>query len=431
MKKGNNTEHIISAINSAQIDMTDKLNFTNPEAKKEFLSNHNLTAPMFCYGKLDESQLLRNIESLEQLLVQKPSFDFKTNNLIELLIEDTLDMNHFVLACLQFNQSHDNDIAEKHRKYNQKLFGLPDKKEYLDILSQTFEQIDTVTLNSEQRKEYNELIAMFPELPNKHNQTFIPSEELITELHRKASEFYAPFLRHIPEGDTFSQEDICYVCRTILSEEFDGADEKWKVVFDKDRSFACVDQINRRIVFPGSRNQPFYSRDKFISLIAHEVGVHFLRELIFDDLAITPLRTGLPGYEMIDEGIAKVMEQVITGRYEPSGFIHYISIGLANFYHLSFREIFEIQKRLQHLANGMSEGSVFDSVRRALRGTNVLPNNKDLVYYNGATKIWKYVSNNIDSPYLFDDLLLSGKIDIFNISHQRIIYELKVCGVDW
>ena len=295
----------------------------------------------------------------------------------------------------------------------------------MNILSYMLGKIDTSTLNSEDKRLYEKLMYMLPELPDKGYMLSAPDREVFNEFRRLALDFYEPLLRHIPDGETFGMEDICGVCREILSSELGGAAEKWQVVYARERSFASVDQNERKLIFPGSRNIPYYTRKKFISLIIHELGVHFLRELTYDDVAIEPMRTGLPGYEAIDEGIAKVMEQAVTDSYEPSGLIHYISIGLANFYNLSFREIFEIQKCLQKLANGLGEGSVYDSVRRALRGTNVLPNNKDLVYYNGAELIWKYIAENIDSPCLFEDLLLSGKTNIFDQGHQRIVYELK------
>ncbi len=119
------------------------------------------------------------------------------------------------------------------------------------------------------------------------------------------------------------------------------------------------------------------------------------------------------------------MEQAITCRFEHSGLYHYISIGLAVFYGLGFRDIYEIQRRIYRLVGAGPEGAAYDSVRRSLRGTNKLPNCKDLVYYNGTAKIWKYISDNIDSPFLFDDLLLSGKTNIFDPEHRRIIYQLK------
>lgn len=418
---------LIDKINETQINIIEMLNNTNADAKEEFLKKSELAMPVCIYDNLDVEKVRKNLEILDSVSLDDIALSLKSKELFGIVFNNSVYSNSFVLANFEFNNfvGDRNKIAERHRKYNELLFGKPEKSTYMNILSYMLGKIDTSTLNSEDKRLYEELMYMLPELPDKDYMLSAPDREVFNEFRRLALDFYEPLLRHIPDGDTFGMEDICGVCREILSSELGGAAEKWQVVYARERSFASVDQNERKLIFPGSRNIPYYTRKKFISLIIHELGVHFLRELTYDDVAIEPMRTGLPGYEAIDEGIAKVMEQAVTDSYEPSGLIHYISIGLANFYKLSFREIFEIQKRLQKLANGLGEGSVYDSVRRALRGTNVLPNNKDLVYYNGAELIWKYIAENIDSPCLFEDLLLSGKTNIFDQGHQRIVYELK------
>ena len=432
MNKTNIALELIDRINDTQINIMEMLNNTNAEAKEQFLNDTELNMPVCSYDKLDADKVRRNLEILDHISTEDINLSRKSKELFRMVIDNSVYCNSFALANFEFNNTAGDrsKIAERHKKYNELLFGSPEKDTYMDILSYTIGKIDIDALNSEDKRLYEELMYMLPELPDKGCKLSAPDKEVFSEFRRRALDFYEPLLRHIPDGETFGMEDICGVCREILSAELGGAAEKWQVVYEKERSFASVDQNARRLIFPGRRNIPYYTRKKFISLIIHELGVHFLRELTYDDIAIEPLRTGLPGYEAIDEGIAKAMEQAVTDSYEPSGLIHYISIGLANFYSLSFREIFEIQKRLQKLANGIGEGSVYDSVRRALRGTNVLPNNKDLVYYNGADKVWRYITENIDSPSLFDDLLLSGKTDIFDPKHRSIVYELKT-GCDF
>ena len=161
-------------------------------------------------------------------------------------------------------------------------------------------------------------------------------------------------------------------------------------------------------------------------LIIHEVGVHFLRELPFDNIGIEPLRIGLRGYETIEEGIATAISQAAVNKYNYSGLRHYITVGLAFFYSLPFRSVYEIQKRLQFLYDGSSAGVSYDSVNRAFRGTYYLLNCKDLAYYNGSRKIWQFIEENIDSPSLFTDLLFSGKIDNFNDKQREIIREIRL-----
>lgn len=415
---------IFKILNDTQIDVIEMLNDTNTEAKQQFMNDPSAPVPASRYDKLEPEKLVQSIKALEKLTAELPSHTDSTSLLIKLLAEDSLARNRLAYASFRFNSGESSSEAE-HRELNARIYGMPDKEVYMDILSHLLKVIRPEDMQSREAEDYSRLTELLPELPEDGRDLYTPSQELFSRVHDAALEFYAPFLRHIPEGDTFGMQDICRISEEILTAELGGAASRWSVVFDRDRAYACVDQLARTIRFPGKRNVPAYTREKLISLIIHEVGVHVLRELVYDDITIEPLRTGLPGYEEIDEGIAKVMEQAVTGRFEHSGLYHHVSIGLAVFYGLGFREIYEIQRRIFRLA-GLTEGAAYDSVQRALRGTNRLPNCKDLVYFNGTLKIWDHIAANIDSPTLFDDLLLSGKTNIFDPDHRRLIYHLKV-----
>ena len=176
---------------------------------------------------------------------------------------------------------------------------------------------------------------------------------------------------------------------------------------------------------PSDRIPNTYTRLSLVNIITHELGVHVLRAMPYQNMRIHAFSRGLPGYETIDEGIAKLMEQGVSGIYQESGIVHYITVGLSYFFRMNFRQIFEIQKRLQKLAGGTSEIVCYNSVQRAFRGTTALPVHKDLVYYNGAVQVWKYVEQHVDDPQLFDTLLLSAKTDIFNPAQMQLVYEAK------
>ena len=421
MLKDKEVNNIFKILNDTQVDIIELLNDTDPVAKQIFLDDSSLDVPASRYNNLDPSKLEQNIKELTQVLSNIHGSESDKELLIRLLTEDSLDRNKFALANYRFNNG-DISAEIQHNQLNEKIYVMPDKNVFMDILSYLLEKC------RKQNKDegmYYELIKLLPELPESGRNLYIPSQQLLNNLHCAATEFYAPFLRYSPDKEVFDMKDICLITEEILANELGGAAHRWKIVYDKDRSYASVDQQYRRIFFPGKRNIPYYTHEKITTLLIHEIGVHVLRELVFDDISVELLRTGLPGYEEIDEGIAKVMEQAITCRFEHSGLYHYISIGLAVFYGLGFRDIYEIQRRIYRLVGAGPEGAAYDSVRRSLRGTNKLPNCKDLVYYNGTAKIWKYISDNIDSPFLFDDLLLSGKTNIFDPEHRRIIYQLK------
>ncbi|MBR2994592.1 DUF1704 domain-containing protein [Candidatus Saccharibacteria bacterium] len=177
-----------------------------------------------------------------------------------------------------------------------------------------------------------------------------------------------------------------------------------------------------------------------LGTIAHELCTHAYRALVYEEHPIAAFSHELPGNEEIDEGIAKCCEQAVAGKYSDSGIEHYINIGLANFKGKNFREIFEIQQKLLYLQKCKpdetpeakaarfheKDSAIFSRTTRCFRGTGELPNNKDLVYYNGANRVWKYIEDHIDDPDLLDSLFLSGKSDIFDPDQRRLVYESKV-----
>jgi len=55
---------------------------------------------------------------------------------------------------------------------------------------------------------------------------------------------------------------------------------------------------------------------------------------------------------------------------------------------------------------------------------------KDLAYFNGSVKAWKYIEENIDNPMLFDNLFLSGKVDATDRDQMYLSYEEKSGGMD-
>ena len=423
-----NFNKITQVLNRTQIDVLDCLINTYPNAKSIFMADDSLPIPPFELGQIDYSVIKQNINDLSSIIMDISDMSDWQRSLFTDSINLSLEKNNYVLANLEYNAASESEksvIAKRFIELQEILFGAPDKSTYLSILGYMLTNITERQLNDEDNSIYEELLQLLPEIPNKTNKLFYPSQELQDKLHDRVKSFYEPFLRHIPDKEIFELNEAYHIANEILNEEFSKIKSNWRIMYDEDYSTAYVDQIKREIHFPGKRNEPHYTKDSITELIIHEVGVHFLRELPFDNIEIEPLRIGLRGYVTVEEGIATVLSQAAVNKFKYSGLRHYVTIGLAYFYNLSFREVYEIQKRLQYLFDGASFGTSYDSVNRAFRGTYQLVNCKDLAYFIGNQKIWHFIEENIDSPSLFDDLLLSGKIDIFNEEQQKIIKAIK------
>lgn len=428
MSKQLGSIEIIDVLNQTQIDVLDSIKNTYPNAKSIFLSDGSLEVPPFELGQTNISMVKQNISELSTIVINSSEMPAWQVSLLKDSVNLSLEKNLFVLSTLEYNAASESEkpqIAKRFDEYQKKLFGVPDKDTYLCILSYMLSCIASKQLSSDDNRMYEELLHLLPETPSENHKLYYPSQELRDRLHARVKSFYEPFLKHIPNKEIFELKEAYQIATEILNEEFPKTKGNWKIVYDEDYSTAYVDQLKREIHFPGNRNESHYTKESITKLIIHEVGVHFLRELPFDKIEIEPIRIGLRGYATIEEGIANVLSQAAVNDYSYSGLRHYITIGLAYFCNLSFREVYEIQKRLQYLYDGSSVGLSYDSVNRAFRGTYQLVNCKDLAYFVGAQKVWQFIEDNIDSPTLIDELLFSGKIDIFNEEQQEIIKAVK------
>ena len=161
-------------------------------------------------------------------------------------------------------------------------------------------------------------------------------------------------------------------------------------------------------------------------MFAHEIGVHILRSIPYQNCKIKAFSTGIPGYLGFEEGLANAVQHSILHEKTSSGHLHYVTLGLAAFYHMNFRQVYEIQWRIQKLLGNANKQQCFDSVQRGFRGTGYLMNSKDLAYFVGYKKAWEFIADNIDSCSLMDDLLGLGKIDVTDVFWRNATHKAKL-----
>ncbi len=431
---------IVRIMNETDIDVIDVLNNTNPGAKDEFLANNELLKPRNSYGHMDIRQIEKNIDAIISLQNELESLEIteKKRTMAAVSLEYNLKKNRFVYANYLYNHSA-SDSREKavkeHQKTNAALYGEPNGDIFWAALGDKLSAIPVRSLSKEDKVMYGELLEMIGPLLDSANGIFRPKEETIDWFSYVIEQFYAGFLSHIPPGrQSFSIEDACAITNEIISSELgeDTAADRcgdltgWKAVVIPDGAVASTECRQKKIYFPGKRSRGAYTREELKAIIIHELGVHALRALPYEDCEIKAFSQGLPGYEAFEEGVAKAADQAVNHQYEDIGLLHYISIGLASILGKNFREVYEIQLRLEHLTGGEPAGRCFDSVQRTFRGTGDLPNHKDLIYYNGVVQVWKYIERHLYDTELMEHLFLCGKSCIVNKMHERMIYEVRV-----
>ncbi len=451
MARGLDWAVIVRIMNETDIDVIEVLNNTNPDAKEEFLTNKELSKPHNIYGQLDIKQVEQNIDTIISLQKELELYKIpeKKRLLADLVLESNLKKNRFVQANYLYTHSSPDGreaAAREHKKANIALYGEPDEDVFWSVLGEKLSAIPVDSLSKEDKIMYDELLEMLGPLHTAKGRVFRPGKETMDWFSYVLEQFYAGFLAHIPQKQqVFSIEEACAITNEIIASELGevpgadispmGADiapdldpAEWKATVIPTGAVASVDCKYKTIKFPGRRSRGAYTREELIAIIIHELGVHALRSLVYEDCEMKAFSLGLPGYEAFEEGVAKAADQAINHKYEDFGLLHYVSIGLATFLGKNFREAFEIQVRIEYLVGGEPAGRCFDSVQRTFRGTGELPNHKDLIYYNGATQVWKYIEEHLDDVELMDQLFLSGKTNMNDKRHERMIYEVRVGG---
>lgn len=427
---------IAGDIASTDVTVYERLNASNDAAAKdEFLKNPNLTHPNNEYGNLDSNEVKDNLEALSiiKTKIEQAPLSEQQKYLLQILYTDCYKKNDFLLANIEYNNASTlekkQEAAEHHREANEALYGKADEDTFYTLLREKLATIDADSLSPEDKTKYDKLLNDIGPLKEVANSRFRPKPETVQRFGEYVREFFKGFLKHIPaDQEEFTGSDMAEIVNEIITEELSDEPNSetmpYQAIVSSSASNASANHETRQIIFSDRKTYP---RNKAAAIIVHELGTHVLRAIPYVGQDIASFSTGFPNNETFDEGVAKCVEQALAGKYTDSGIDHYINIGLATFMGKNFREVYDIQHTINDLG-GKSSKTLLNSVQRCFRGTGELVNNKDLAYYNGSEMVWKYIENHIDDPELFDNLFLTGKLDITNPEHERISYEKRTKG---
>jgi hypothetical protein len=418
---------------------------TNAAEQKEAFLSGDVRNPNHVYGKLDAIDFESNRQKIakigEKLYVHADTPD-KYVGVYQQFIQNYIDKTNFMeLAHIVKNTDSDEEKAKASADYMKlsiEVYGEPDETTYQSLIGEKIAKIKKKNLSEAGEKIRNELFELIdPNVPEK-TERFKPSQETIDWLHDIADSedsLYGAMLDHVPDQDTFKDEDIKSVFEKIIDQEFELLAKKpedegslWQVVIEDAQSIN-VKAAEKKIVIPKGReiNEPTMR-----ALVAHEIGVHFLRSVMGEQTDLAPLKWGLSDYYDTEEGLGAVMEQAVMGEYKEAGIDHYITAGLAQFEGKDFRDIFETKWRLSLLSTtkgdpteddiAKAKSAAYGATMRIMRGTDELPWFKDLSYYNGAAEVWKHLESirGDDTEFM---LVLLGKANAGNKDHRRILLE--------
>lgn len=415
------------------------------EQKKLFLSGE-IRNPDHEYTKLAAIDFATNRQKISEIgerLVSHPETQDKYTGVYQQFIQNYLDKTRFMELANAFNNAETIEEREtaknNYMQLNIELYGEPDLATYQSLIGEKITMIQSRDLSDDDQNIRDELFAMIGDIGNGKAERFKPSEKTIDWLHDitvSEESLYGSLLEHVPEKELFSDTEIQAIFETIITKEFnlelgmssDDDGKLWQVVVEDAQSIN-VKAADKKIIIPIGREVDLSTMK---TLVAHEIGVHFLRSVMGEQTDLAPLKWGLSNYYDTEEGLGMVMEQAVAGTYQEAGVSHYITAGLALHGGKDFRDIFEINWRLKVLSrtnNDPTEETIdkakitaYGSTMRIMRGTDELPWFKDLSYYNGATEVWKHLESiqGDDTEFM---LVLLGKANSADAKHRRTLLE--------
>jgi hypothetical protein len=422
-------------------------NDNNLEAKSDFLNNESLRKPNNQYDNSGLDLVDKNINDLIDLgeATKNSSVNSKLKSIYIDQIDSNLQVYSFYKAMIDYRQANSveikNQTAKEFMALNASIYGEPDELTYRSLLYDKFNQINVSKLDSDAQCVYRNLQSEISPIDT-HVRAFWPQPQTVDFMQKTVESLYCNLLEAVPQKDMFSIKEVTDVFRDILDNRFGLVDDKdkWQVILDDSHKNITVSNEEKKVFMPTDRSD--MKREALVGLIVHEIGTHIMREVIGEESGVGLLSLGASGYLDSEEGIARVFEEAINGKYKKAGVDHYITTGLAYFDLKDFRQIFDVKWQLGALikASKTETGSITDAIKTAaintayketqrnLRGTDELPRFKDLAYYNGSVKVWQYVESHIDDPQLIDNLLLNGKINLFDHGQAQIAYEAHVGG---
>lgn len=412
---------------------------SNAKEQKELFIVGDVEIPQHLYPKLDvEEAVIDEIETIGHEITTDPSLDKKHVQVYKEFVDRYVKKTRMMQAMYAVKTAETDDARERAQQafmeLNIELYGAPDRDTYSSLLSEKISKLGEKNLTGKAQALFDELRELLPRNYEESGEVtrFKPSDETIEWMHSAVETLYGPMLAHIPEGETFDVHQVRDIFSIILSEEFGESASDWRVDIEEAKSIN-VKAAEKRIVIPVDRGE--LKRALVEKLVVHEIGVHVLRAITGEQTDVSPLRSGLSEYYDSEEGLGKVMEQALDGKFVEAGVDHYITAGAAYFDHMNFRDAYELKWRLKTLedlaeddeltteAINKAKQAAYGGVMRIYRGTDELPWFKDLAYYNGTAETWKFLEEIRGDDFRLT-LLMMGKMNTSD-AHLKTVLESR------
>lgn len=402
--------------------------------QKELFLSKEIRNPQLDYPKLDAEVLYAHKKKLELFLheIEGTETDQLVKEVYVHKIREKIQEINLLLAA-------HSGIQEQILDLSISLYGKPRK----DIFEYTINRLRKETQTH--AKSPNSIIAdaafeldrELAELTHgfKTSLTLIslPSKKTVEKVKQATFHEFQEVIEEISDKTEFHAEDIeKYFKKALKVLKM----HNWKTVIDDDSTSIHVDQEHSTIVVPQTR---VLNSSDLQGLILHEICTHALRRTNGNKSSLLLLGLGLSKYDVGDEGIATVREQLVEQEIEDFARMErHISISLAiglDGKKRDFREVFEITKKIllfRNLIRGNNfetalfnaESLAWGTCVRTFRGSDCKTPGvcltKDIIYQEGNIGIWELLSENQDELVRFN----VGKYNPLNPSHIEILEKI-------
>lgn len=398
------------------------------------------------YSQLDSidfDQKDSDYQQMSEAVRANPLIPPKQHHIYEAYIARNRKVNRLMSMASAYRQAtapaQKEIIARTYQALNVELYGEPKLEFAQSMVHEVLAETDAIE-DGQLQSIRQEFIARLPdEFKRSPTEDISLKPDASTQRTAQliAESIYAPLLKHADEliGQAASEKGqaigdlrlgptaLAAIFQTVIDREF--LESGWRVMV-KPANAVKVDPSTKIITVPEKRAP--VSADKARGLVVHELGVHMLRSIIGEGSDLIPMQLGFAESSDAEEGLAKVMETVISGEETRPGYQYYLTLSLLNRGY-NFAEAFEVMWRYKVLDAYLEKAAditpafvnsqkkaAFKFMFRTVRGTNDLPFHKDLVYFDGPRKIWDYIARHESDPDLVN-ILYIGKIDPTNSQH--------------
>ena len=424
---------LIDEISSCRINYVKYLRPSNEAgARDEFLKDARLKYPHYEYDIINEKALGKKRAHIKELIDEVKTRKDLSEDLKITFLKDLGQSWYFtelLSAAHDYNAGVEKACAQKRfERASDAALGRMHDDTFWSLLRERVAVINANKLNADNYVIYHEMLALIGVMGRNRKRHYVPSSYLVRKFGRKIRDLFDGIAQYIPKDrDSFTPQDGADIINEIIKKEL-----KIPYVAEVDENLltASMHVSERKIVLPGGRTEQ-YTRIELEKLIVHELGVHTIRAASAEsgDLPVSAFSKTGAYSRLTEEGLAKVCEQAIDGKYDDICTVRYLAIGLAQVCGKNFRQTYEILWRMEHLISGRSKEDCFSIVQRVFRGTGVLPINTDLIYYRGYVLVWQYIEKHIDDPDLIKTLFLSGKNDFLEQKRDTLLRTMREDGL--